>query len=282
MKYLPIITITLFLLFSCNNKKQAKNDIKPVNIENIVRVGTFNVGVGQFATAQEIGAKLKPLQLDILSLQECPILINKDTDAEEFYSIISKELGMEHHYIGAMSSGNHWVDWGVDKTGKYAGKYKVILSKTPIKKSEEIALSGTGWVNSSVIRIETKVQNKDFSVYSLHIPGSNGEVKGSVMEDLVNNVLSKEVNKRVIILGDFNDLPKSSAMQYIFSAGYKSVWDDIKNPEQFMDKYTYGAIDNILLSKNSDLDAKIAYSVFPETNNLSDHPYIWSEITVKE
>ena len=112
-------------IFSCSSDtpENDKEKIPPI-IDTSIRVGTFNVDVGQTATAEEIALSLKSFYLDILSLEECPILIDKNSGVEEFYSIIGKALGMEYFYIGDISSGNHWIEWGKDKTGKYAGKYK--------------------------------------------------------------------------------------------------------------------------------------------------------------
>ena len=182
MKYLNILLIILPFIFSCSSDtpENDKEKIPPI-IDTSIRVGTFNVDVGQTATAEEIALSLKSFYLDILSLEECPILIDKNSGVEEFYSIIGKALGMEYFYIGDISSGNHWIEWGKDKTGKYAVKYKVILSKTPILQSKEFALEGKGWTHSSTIRIETKIKNKELTFYSLHIPGSAGVVEGSVM-----------------------------------------------------------------------------------------------------
>ena len=240
------------------------------------------MGVGQTATAEEIGLSLKSFYLDILSLEECPILIDKNSEVEEFYSIIGKALGMEYFYIGDISSGNHWIEWGKDKTGKYAGKYKVILSKTPILQSKEFALEGKGWTHSSTIRIETKIKNKELTFYSLHIPGSAGVVEGSVMKNLVDVVLMKDTSKRIIVMGDFNDLPETNAMQYIFYSGFKSVWDDVEDAEQYIDKYKYGQIDNMLINKSSGMKAEIAYSVYKTDVSLSDHPFLWSKIDIGE
>ena len=124
MKYLNILLIILPFIFSCSSDtpENDKEKIPPI-IDTSIRVGTFNVDVGQTATAEEIALSLKSFYLDILSLEECPILIDKNSGVEEFYSIIGKALGMEYFYIGDISSGNHWIEWGKDKTGKYAVKY---------------------------------------------------------------------------------------------------------------------------------------------------------------
>ena len=156
------------------------------------------------------------------------------------------------------------------------------MSKTPILQSKEFALEGKGWTHSSTIRIETKIKNKELTFYSLHIPGSAGVVEGSVMKNLVDVVLMKDTSKRIIVMGDFNDLPETNAMQYIFNSGFKSVWDDVEDAEQYIDKYKYGQIDNILINKNSGMKAEIAYSIFKKDISLSDHTFLWSKIIIGE
>ena len=96
MKYLNILLIILPFIFSCSSDtpENDKEKIPPI-IDTSIRVGTFNVDVGQTATAEEIALSLKSFYLDILSLEECPILIDKNSGVEEFYSIIGKALGME-------------------------------------------------------------------------------------------------------------------------------------------------------------------------------------------
>ena len=143
------------------------------------------------------------------------------------------------------------------------------MSKTPILQSKEFVLEGKGWTLSSTIRIETKIKNKELTFYSLHIPGSAGVVEGSVMKNLVDVVLMKDTSKRIIVMGDFNDLPETNAMQYIFNSGFKSVWDDVEDAEQYIDKYKYGQIDNILINKNSGMKAEIAYSIFKKDIRLN-------------
>ena len=94
--------------------------------------------------------------------------------------------------------------------------------------------------------------------------------------------LMKDTSKRIIVMGDFNDLPETNAMQYIFNSGFKSVWDDVEDAEQYIDKYKYGQIDNILINKNSGMKAEIAYSIFKKDISLSDHPFLWSKIIIGE
>ena len=86
MKYLNILLIILPFIFSCSSDtpENDKEKIPPI-IDTSIRVGTFNVDVGQTATAEEIALSLKSFYLDILSLEECPILIDKNSGVEEFY-----------------------------------------------------------------------------------------------------------------------------------------------------------------------------------------------------
>ena len=64
MKYLNILLIILPFIFSCSSDtpENDKEKIPPI-IDTSIRVGTFNVDVGQTATAEEIALSLKSFYL---------------------------------------------------------------------------------------------------------------------------------------------------------------------------------------------------------------------------
>jgi maltose 6'-phosphate phosphatase len=96
-----------------------------------VRVASYNVEFGRSATPEQIGEMFKPYKLDIIGFDEAP-----DGD---WTARVGKVLGMEHSYVGKTSSANH------------KDKYKSILSRTPLKGTEEVELRSVtrGWSESS-------------------------------------------------------------------------------------------------------------------------------------
>ena len=75
MKYLNILLIILPFIFSCSSDtpENDKEKIPPI-IDTSIRVGTFNVGVGQTATAEEIALSLKSFYLVLIYIFTLEIL----------------------------------------------------------------------------------------------------------------------------------------------------------------------------------------------------------------
>ena len=75
------------------------------------------------ATPEQLGEMFKPYNLDIIGFSEVP-----DGD---WTARVGKVLGMEHSYVGKISSANH------------KDKYKSILSRTPLEGTTEHELRVT-------------------------------------------------------------------------------------------------------------------------------------------
>ena len=90
-----------------------------------VRVASYNVEFSKSATPEQIGEMFRPYKLDVIGFDEAP-----DGD---WTGRVGKVLGMEHSYVGKISSANH------------KDKYKTILSKTPLEGTVEHKLTGRGW-----------------------------------------------------------------------------------------------------------------------------------------
>ena len=104
-----------------------------------VRVASYNVVFGSMTTPEQLGEMFKPNNLDIIGLSEVP-----DGD---WTARVGKVLGMEHSYVGKISSANH------------KDKYKSILSRTPLNGTieHELRVNRRGfWNPASVVRATTK------------------------------------------------------------------------------------------------------------------------------
>ncbi|MDC0286750.1 metallophosphoesterase [Akkermansiaceae bacterium] len=227
-----------------------------------VRVASYNVEFGKSATPEEIGEMLKPYKLDIIGFDEAP-----DGD---WTAHVGKVLGMEHSYVGKISSANH------------KDKYKTILSRTPLEDTEEYELTGRGWNPASVVRAVTQIDGVPFAFYSLHI--SKSGAKDGHAYSLASKVLPKEITERVIVAGDFNNKIGDAAMKTIEGAGFRPTWNDLKidvskeftynaqNPEKNL-----GVIDHIFYNKLSGAKATEG-GIIELAKPLSDHKPIWAEI----
>ena len=57
------------------------------HIEVPIRIGAYNVAVGAFGSAEDIGDELAQYDLDILGLNECPQLIDSSSNLPEWIEI---------------------------------------------------------------------------------------------------------------------------------------------------------------------------------------------------
>ncbi len=229
-----------------------------------VRVAAYNVEFGKNATPEEIGRMLKPYNLDIIGFNEVP-----DGD---WTARVGKVLGMQHSYVGKISSANH------------KDKYKSILSRTPLKDTVEHEVRvERGWNPASAVRAVTEVDGVSVALYSLHISGSKGN-EGHACK-LATEVLPKEATDRVIVLGDFNNNMGDVAMTALETSGYRATWKDLKIDVSKEFTYNalkpewrnYGVIDHILYNTASGAKAAEG-SIIELKKPLSDHKPIWAEI----
>ena len=232
---------------------------KPVH----ARVAAYNVEFGRSTTPEQIGEMFKPYKLDIIGFDEAP-----DGD---WTARVGKVLGMQYSFVGKISSANH------------KNKYKTILSRTPLEGCEEHKLTGRGWNPASVVRATTNIDGVSFAFHSLHICKSNAN--DGHAHSLATTVLPKEVTKRVIVVGDYNNNIGDAAMKTVEGAGFRPTWNDLKI--NVSSDFTYnaqkpkknlGVIDHILYNVESGGRATDG-GIIELEKPLSDHKPIWAEIT---
>ncbi len=229
----------------------------------VVRVATYNVEFGKNATPEEIGEMFKPYNLDVIGFDEAP---NGDWTAR-----VGKVLGMRHSFAGSISSANH------------KDKYKTILSRTPLKETEEYELTGRGWNPASVVRAVTRIGGMPIAFYSLHICKS-GALDGHA-HYLATKVLPADSTERIIIVGDFNNRIGDPAIETIEAVGFKPAWGDlgVNLSEEFTynaqdPKKNLGVIDHIMFNKKSGALATDG-GIIELQKPLSDHKPVWAELS---
>jgi len=231
---------------------------KPVT----VRVASYNVEFSKSATPEQIGEMFKPYKLDIIGFDEAP-----DGD---WTARVGKVLGMQYSFVGKISSANH------------KNKYKTILSRTPLKGTEEHKLTGRGWNPASVVRAVTQIDGVSFAFYSLHICKS-GANDGHAFS-LATKILPRESTERVIVVGDYNNRLGDAAIKTIEGAGFKPTWNDLEIDVSKKSTYNaqnpknnLGVIDHILYNHLSGAQATDG-GIIETKKPLSDHKPIWAEI----
>jgi maltose 6'-phosphate phosphatase len=258
MRAIQLLSLVVTFMCGATLCLSASEPDKPIT----VRVASYNVEFGKSATPEQIGEMFKPYKLDIIGFDEAP-----DGD---WTARVGKVLGMEHSYVGKISSANH------------KDKYKTILSRTPLEGTEEYQLTGSGWNPASVVRAVTKIDGAPFAFYSLHICKS-GATDGHA-HSLASKVLPKETTERVIVVGDFNNNIDDAAMKTVEGAGFRPTWNDLKI--DVSKEFTYnaqapknnlGVIDHILYNNISGAKATEG-GIIELEKSLSDHKPIWAEI----
>ena len=258
-KSIVCLLIGISLKPHCTNAQKEK----PV----VVRVAAYNVEYGKSTTPEQVGKMFKPYKLDIIGFNEVP--------DGNWTARVGKVLGMQHSYVGKISSANH------------KDKYKSILCRTPFEATAEYELSverRRSWNPASVVKAVTKIDGVAVAFYSLHICRSTDSDKTGHAYRLAKEVLPKEKTNRVIVLGDFNNNMGDTAMNMLEASGYKPSWKDLKIDvsKEFTynaldPKYNSGVIDHILYSNFQDTKV-IDGGIIELKKPLSDHKPVWAEL----
>ena len=274
----PIFTLVLSILSIILSANQAS--------ATKIRVVSYNVACGQWATPERIAQELKVLKPDIVLLSEVP-KANRGKKAKDWSHRLADALDLDHVHVGTVSSAGHKSPkWG-DPTGNYGGKFKSILSRTPLTEGKDIPVEGSGWKRASAVRAETEIDGRKFALYSLHLPGfahhKRQPVELSAWEGSKHKALADHINAEkesydVIVGGDFNEWTEGLVM--------KSMLKETKMKNSTKEK----SIDHILYStKNKMKLLQTGRDWGPKNQNkdniksdgcLSDHPWVWCELEI--
>ena len=251
-----------------------------------LRVVAYNVACGQWATPERIAQELKALKPDIVLLSEVP-KANRGKKVKDWSQRLGDALGLGHVRVGMVSSANHKAPtWG-DVTGDYGGKFKSVLSRTPLTEGKDFLPEGSGWARASAFRVETEINGRKFALYSLHLPGFAHHKRqptelaaweGSKHKALADHINAEKESYDVIVGGDFNEWTEGLVMQ--------SMLKETKMKNSTKEK----SIDHILYSTKNKM--KLLQTVRdwgPKNQNkdnvksngcLSDHPWVWCELEI--
>ncbi|MBT3605387.1 MAG: endonuclease/exonuclease/phosphatase family protein [Candidatus Latescibacteria bacterium] len=271
MGVISIGIVLLFLYGQSASEISEKTQEAPIQF----KVAAYNVRVGRNAAPEEIGATLKPYDLDVICFSEAP-----DGDWTKRAGAI---LGMEHVVIGRYSTAGH-VD-----------KYKTIASKTPLYGYEEILMADT---LHTVTRAITKVKGIAIAIHSVHFPkgwrdqAHIDETTGKITA-FIDNLKKRPAEEIAVVMGDFNFVPSSpdsSSMYHkmFIDIGLDMSWTDLKidatnrNTSRVFksERERIGhVIDHIMYNpeKVKAVDGEIIELEKP----LSDHKPVWALLELK-
>ncbi|MDG1241589.1 MAG: endonuclease/exonuclease/phosphatase family protein [Opitutae bacterium] len=260
---------------------------KPASAEAVsttkLRVVAYNVACGQWATPEQIAEILQPLDPDIVLLSEVP-KANRGKDVKDWSLRMAEALGLDHVHVGTSSSAGHKAPKWADTTGNYGGKYKSILSRTPLTEGKDFLPQGSGWARASALRVETEIAGRTFALYSLHLPGYAHHKKPrtspeawerSKHKSLADKINAEDASLDVIVGGDFNEWTDDLVMRSLLQA------------TKLENAVTERSIDHILYSTARPIKLlDIQRDWGPKNQNaqnvksdgcLSDHPWIYCE-----
>jgi endonuclease/exonuclease/phosphatase family metal-dependent hydrolase len=248
-----------------------------------LRIIAYNVACGQWASPERIAEELKSFKPDIVLLSEVPIA-KRGKKVKDWSQRMADALGLPHVQVGNSSSAGHKDP---DLSGDYNGKYKSILSRTPLSKAKNILPQGSGWARASALRVETEIAGRKFALYSLHLPGYAHHRKqpskieawqGSKQKGLADEINSEDPSFDIIVGGDFNEWTDGLVMK------------SFAESTQLKNSVMPHSIDHILYSTKRPitlLDVKRDWG--PKNQNdknlksegcLSDHPWIYCEFEI--
>ena len=263
--------------------KPAKGD--PSNPTKL-RVIAYNVACGQWATPERIAQELKVLKPDIVLLSEVP-KVNRGKKVKDWSQRLADALDLDHVHVGTVSSAGHKSPkWG-DPTGNYGGKFKSILSRTPLSGGKDISVEGSGWKRASAVRAETEIGGRKLALYSLHLPGfahhkkaptSSAAWEGSKHKALADHINAEKKSYDVIVGGDFNEWTEGLVMQSMLKE--TKMKNSIK--EKSIDHILYSTKNKMkLLQAGRDWGPKNQNKDNVKSNGcLSDHPWVWCELEI--
>jgi len=251
-----------------------------------LRVVAYNVACGQWATPERIAGELKALKPDIVLLSEVP-KANRGKKAKDWSQRLAYALDLDHVHVGTVSSAGHKSPkWG-DPTGNYGGKFKSILSRTPLTGGKDISVEGSGWKRASAVRVETEIDGRKFALYSLHLPGfahhKRQPVELSAWEGSKHKALADHINAEkesydVIVGGDFNEWTEGLVMKSML----KETRMKNSTKEKSIDHILYSTKNKMkLLQTGRDWGPKNQNKDNVKSNGcLSDHPWVWCELEI--
>ena len=276
-KYVALLTLASALLIS--PVVQGADTTK-------LRVVAYNVACGQWATPEQIAELLKPLNPDIVLLSEVP-KANRGKDVKDWSLRLAEALDLGHVHVGTSSSAGHKSPkWG-DPTGHYGGKFKSILSRTPLSNGKDIIVEGSGWKRANPVRAETVIGGRTFAVYSLHLPGfahhrkqptKAAAYEGSKHKTLSELIKAEDEAYSIIVGGDFNEWTDGLVMQSLV----KEAKLENATQEKSIDHILYSTKGSVkLIESTRDWGPKNLNEANEKSEGcLSDHPWVYAEFEI--
>jgi len=182
-----------------------------------MRIISWNLEYAKSTTPEAVAADLAPWRPDVICFCEVP--------GGGWTDLAGEALGMAYSAVGRVASANHDLDYP-DATGRFSGKFRSILSRAPLTHVHEVLLEGVGWQPASVLLARTVVDDAEVLVGALHIPTGASAPAASCAGDLAR-FLEYLRDERMIMAGDYNDLPASAPLDALAKMGFRCPWSEV-------------------------------------------------------
>jgi maltose 6'-phosphate phosphatase len=273
MMKLSVLSISLMLLVSCNNKSSQRKEAGKEKAQ--LKIAAYNVEYSKNATGKEIGEALKPFDFDVVCFCEAP--------GGDWTKNVGEVMGLNYAVVGKYSTAGH------------KDKYKTIVSKTPLYDNEEVLMADT---LHTATRAKTKIGDTEFVIYAVHFPfgwrnqAHSDETTGKI-KAFINYLKEKQNEEISVIAGDFNFRPSLAEKKNMYYEMFRDVGMDFTWNKLGIDwtkRNTYNAmvpadsgngevIDHIMFN-TSKIDV-VEGEIIEMEKPLSDHKPVWAELVVK-
>lgn len=275
MKRLFYLVLLLGVISSCgkSGKEPAPNP-NPTVKGPVVTVMTYNIygarsgGVPE-ADLKAIAKTITDNKADLVSLNEVDVNTTRNSN-RDLAKTLAELTGMNYFFAKAMDT--------------YGGQYgDAVLSKFPILESKRYSLSvadGVGGELRSVAMIKVKKDNKEFYFAATHLDHLAIEDSRILQANQLKQIVA-DLNKPLILAGDFNAKPDSQTMTIVKS--YMTLGCRQQCPFTYPSGGTYGTpdktIDYIMYSPVDKFTIN-SYNAIPYLP-ASDHAPVVATIEIK-
>lgn len=159
-----------------------------------ITIASWNIWGGMFLP--DVYKFLIKTDADIVALQEA-----EESDNTNTAEVIAKSLGYACVYTRSM---------GYEHDGKRSYRGNAVLSKFPIVQSTPHILSSQQ--SRTAVQADIMVGDRVLHVVSVHLIHSH-QKESSLQEEQAKNLINAVPKERTVIMGDFNALPESRAIQ---------------------------------------------------------------------
>lgn len=239
------IGFIFILSFSLLLPGMARVNAEEETQSHTVKIMSYNIAHGQGSDngtvdLERIAKVIEDSGADIIGLQEVDRFYSDRSDYEDQLKVLAELLGFEYYVYGANLDLN-------PHEGYEARQYGTgILSKYPIKDSENVLLNSYGREQRGVLRATIDINGVDTNIYNTHLALPDEDRMGQVNEIIE---LMEDFPGPKMVMGDLNSESHFEDFKHLINAGnLTDTFVDVENSNTFRANDPIKRIDYILTS----------------------------------